>query len=73
MDFIVVDTEGTRELREIAIANSAGELVYEAFNQEYPEHTSRAISTSSKPLKIILLDFMAIARSKLLVFHHAVE
>ena len=73
MDFIVVDTEGTRELREIAIANSAGELVYEAFNQEYFEHTSRAISTSSKPLKIILLDFMAIARSKLLVFHHAVH
>jgi hypothetical protein len=30
-DFIVIDTEGKNELREIAVIDSQGKLVYEAF------------------------------------------
>ncbi|MGB5634397.1 MAG: hypothetical protein WBM44_14545 [Waterburya sp.] len=63
MDFIVIDTEGTRELREIAIINSAGKLIYEAFNQEHPEYIYK--TASNKLLKSILLDFTAIALHKI--------
>ncbi len=69
MDFIVVDTEGRKELTEIAIVNSAGQVIYEALNQEHPEYLARGIP--SKPLKTILLDFTAIAHNKVLVFHNA--
>lgn len=68
LDFIVIDTEGRRELREIAIVDRHGNLIYEAFNQlydEYPQHNSH------KPLKQILVEFSAIAANKLLVFHNA--
>ncbi len=71
MNFIVIDTEGTRELREIAIVNSVGELIYEAFNQEHSEYVPRALS--ARTLKTILLDFIAIASNKVLVFHNAVH
>ncbi len=69
MDFIVVDTEGRKELTEIAIVNSAGQVIYETLNQEHPEYLARGIP--SKPLKTILLDFTAIAHNKVLVFHNA--
>ncbi|NJO94767.1 MAG: exonuclease [Pleurocapsa sp. CRU_1_2] len=69
MDFIVIDTEGRRELTEIAIINSQGKLIYEAFNQDYFEYTHQ--KSSGKPLKTILSDFKAIAEGKILVFHNA--
>ncbi|MGL5940638.1 MAG: exonuclease domain-containing protein [Waterburya sp.] len=69
MDFVVIDTEGNRQLKEIAIISSDGKLVYEAFNQEHPHYQKRLLQ--DKPLKRILLDFLAITRHKLLVFHHA--
>ncbi|MEO1670270.1 MAG: exonuclease, partial [Cyanobacteria bacterium J06631_2] len=68
MDFIVIDTEGRRELREIAILNSDGELIYEAFNRDYPEYGSQL---AYKPLKVILTEYKAIAAQKMLVFHNA--
>jgi DNA polymerase III epsilon subunit-like protein len=69
LDFIVVDTEGKKELTEIAVVNSAGQVIYEALNQEHPEYFARGIP--SKLLKTILLDFTAIAHNKVLVFHNA--
>ncbi|MEN9517800.1 MAG: hypothetical protein RLZZ381_388 [Cyanobacteriota bacterium] len=77
MDFIVIDTEGRRELTEIAIIDSQGKLIYEAFNQAYAEHSHQ--QSFGKPLKIILSDFKAItlrvpdgiAERKTLVFHNA--
>ncbi|MGL5795087.1 MAG: exonuclease domain-containing protein, partial [Waterburya sp.] len=71
MDFVVIDTEGNRQLKEIAIISSGGKLVYEAFNQEHPHYQQRLLQDQDKPLKRILLDFLAITRHKLLVFHHA--
>ncbi|MEL6930268.1 MAG: exonuclease domain-containing protein, partial [Cyanobacteria bacterium J06600_6] len=69
MDFIVIDTEGRRELKEIAIIDRHGRLIYEAFNQAHNEHFRK--SAAHKPLKTILMDFRAIAIGKLLVFHNA--
>ncbi|BAZ44613.1 exonuclease RNase T and DNA polymerase III [Chondrocystis sp. NIES-4102] len=69
MDFVVIDTEGNRELREVAIINSDGELIYEAFNQEHPRYQQRLLQ--SKPLKTILQEILVITRDKLLIFHHA--
>jgi predicted RNA-binding protein YlxR (DUF448 family) len=34
-DFIVIDTEGKDYIREIAVINQQGELIYEAFAKEY--------------------------------------
>ncbi|HEY9768906.1 MAG TPA: exonuclease domain-containing protein [Coleofasciculaceae cyanobacterium] len=68
-DFVVIDTEGQREIREIAIINAEGKLIYEAFNCEHPNGLDRGVL--SKSLKIILLDFKAIVHHKILVFHHA--
>ena len=69
-DFVVIDTEGQRVLREIAIIDRAGKLIYEAFNREYDESVGL---TQSKPLQTILLDFLEITRQKTLVFHHALH
>ena len=69
MDFVVIDTEGQREIREIAIVNGEGKLIYEAFNCEHPDGLDRGVL--SKSLKNILLDFKAIVHHKILVFHHA--
>ena len=68
MDFIVIDTEGRQELREIAIINRDGKLIYEAFNRQYADYIQQE---SYKPLKQILTEFQAIAVNKILVFHHA--
>lgn len=69
MNFIVIDTEGRRELTGIAIINSQGKLIYEAFNQEYFEYNHQG--RSYRPLITILADFRAIAEGKILVFHNA--
>ena len=54
-----------KELREIAIINSKGKLIYEAF---IPEHLDNYQSLlKQQPLKDILLEFQAITRNKLLV------
>ena len=69
MDFIVVDTEGHRELREIAVVDSVGKLIYEAFNSDFADRIETGLS--NKPLTTILTDFISIADSKTLVFHNA--
>jgi len=72
LNFIVIDTEGRRELTEIAIINSQGKLIYEAFNRDYSEYIYQGRSFKPfKPLRTILEDFKAIAEGKILVFHNA--
>lgn len=70
-DFIVIDTEGKNELREIAIIDSRGQLIYEAFAKEHPDNYARKLNV--KPLREILSDFLNISQSKLVVFHNAVH
>ena len=38
-DFLVIDTEGNKELSEIAIFDHRGKLIYEAFTQGHPNNT----------------------------------
>lgn len=68
MNFVVIDTEGKPELSEIAILDSQGQLIYEAFSSEHP--SSRHLQHNSKPLKTILQDLTNLTRSKRVVCHH---
>ncbi|WP_013323939.1 exonuclease domain-containing protein [Gloeothece verrucosa] len=68
-NFIVIDTEGRDQLREIAIINAEGELIYEAFSQEDPNYYGRRLK--SKPLVDILADFQKIASEKVIICHNA--
>ncbi|MGK7930409.1 MAG: exonuclease domain-containing protein [Microcystaceae cyanobacterium] len=69
MNFVVIDTEGKNILREIAIINEQGELIYEAFALE--EIESNNIRLNVKPLTEILRDFSHLTQDKLMVFHSA--
>jgi len=68
-NFIVIDTEGQPILRELAIVNYQGELIYEAFAENHPQ--SPKIPHRTKPLKQILKEFVEIAQSQLIVCHYA--
>ena len=68
-DYLVIDTEGRSELKEIAVINSEGKLVYEAFNCQHPDYVDRGIG--GKELKTILGELMAIANDKIVIFHYA--
>jgi DNA polymerase III epsilon subunit-like protein len=68
-DFIVIDTEGKKELREIAIIDSQGKLIYEAFTREHPDNYEKVLNL--KPLREIVVDFLEIAKTKLIIFHYA--
>ncbi|AFZ37291.1 Exonuclease RNase T and DNA polymerase III [Stanieria cyanosphaera PCC 7437] len=68
-DFLIVDTEGKHQVNEIAVINSQGNLIYEAFVQEYAAHDH--IKLNRKPLQQIILEFNNLAQNKLLICHHA--
>jgi len=69
-DFIVLDTEGKADqLSEIAVVNSHGQLIYEAFVQGHLNNDERRINV--KPLPNILADFLTLAQTKLIVCHFA--
>jgi DNA polymerase III epsilon subunit-like protein len=68
-DFIVIDTEGKSELSEIAIIDSQGKLVYEAFTQGHPSNYN--IKLNVKPLSEIVINFFKIAQSKVVICHCA--
>lgn len=66
MSFWVIDTEGNPDLREIAIVNSGGQLVYHGFCQEQrPDHPQ------PRPLHQIVSEVTALIQGGCLVFHHA--
>ena len=68
-DIIVVDTEGSHVISEIAIIDSQGELVYEAYNEEVGDRYEQIYNLL--PLQQILQDFTNIAQDKLIICHHA--
>ncbi len=77
MDFVVIDTEGSKELKEIAIINSKGKLIYEAFVRENLDRDSllvyptESLTFNYLPLKNILSDFLKISHHKTIIFHYA--
>ncbi len=68
-NFLVVDTEGKDQLKEIAVLDSQGRLVYEAFSAEHNRDISN--QQNVKPLREILTDFANLSQSQLLIFHYA--
>jgi DNA polymerase III epsilon subunit-like protein len=68
-DFIVIDTEGKDYIREIAVIDHQGELIYEAFAKEHFKNNE--IKQNLKSLKEIILDFLQIAQGKLIICHFA--
>lgn len=74
MDFIVIDTEGSPELREVAILDYQGKLIYEAFSADHKDFSAQQVKSyngSIKPLKKIVQDIATIAQSQRVVFHNA--
>lgn len=69
LDFVVIDTEGNPNLREIAILNSKGKVVYHAFSKEHPENNNQRVNL--KPLSQILRDFQHLVQGRIAVFHYA--
>jgi len=68
-DFIIIDTEGKDYIREIAVIDRQGELIYEAFAKEHFKNNE--IKQNLKFLKQIILDFLQIAEGKLIICHFA--
>jgi hypothetical protein len=60
LDFIVIDTEGKPELREVAILNSQGTLIYEAFSAAHLENHD--IRHNLKPLPEIVQEIAVMSQ-----------
>lgn len=69
MSFIVVDTEGKELLREIAVLDYRGTLLYEVLVQEHPDNANAKFRV--EPLKQILQRFAALAQNQRVVCHSA--
>lgn len=66
MTYLVIDTEGNPNLKEIALIDSSGQLIYHAYTQEYSPHHPQP-----KPLAQIVADLQHLTQDKTLVFHYA--
>jgi DNA polymerase III epsilon subunit-like protein len=67
--YFVIDTEGKPLLREIAVFDQHGQLIYEAFSTESPVQGRQRIN--HKPLARILEDLTALVSDQTLVCHYA--
>ncbi|ANV83299.1 hypothetical protein AWQ21_02240 [Picosynechococcus sp. PCC 7003] len=68
-DFIVVDTEGKDILREIAVVNHEGKLIYEAIVEGAVGNEDQYLNL--KTLNLILEEFRELAEGKVIVCHKA--
>ena len=69
MDFVVLDTEGKPELSELAIVDSHGRVIYEAFSRDHPNNGSHL--PNLKRLKTLLEEFSNLVQGKKIVCHYA--
>ena len=67
--FLVLDTEGRDYLKEIAVFDDRGKLVYQAWVNEHPENATQRLHTY--PLKQVVSEFLAIVQSRPIVCHYA--
>ncbi|MGB3401742.1 MAG: exonuclease [Microcoleaceae cyanobacterium] len=68
-NFIVIDTIGQPVLKELAIVDHQGQLIYEAYAENHPQNPT--VSPKTKPLKVIIQDFLELAQSKTIICHYA--
>jgi hypothetical protein len=68
-DFVVIDTEGSPILREVALVDARGELLLEAFtpHQDDAYHSSDLV----RPLPDLLRELRSVLRGRQLVAHNA--
>ncbi len=66
--FFVIDTEGRPLLREVAVINSGGEIIYEAFTKRKNSHTNLG---NPKSLKAIVDDLSSLVGSSILIAHNS--
>ena len=67
-NFVVVDTEGKETLTEIAVVNSQGKRIYEAFIAENQIQTPPC---PAKPLALVLNEFIELVQNDTIVCHYA--
>lgn len=68
-DFVVVDTEGKDTLSEIAIVDSQGRLIYQAFAKNHPHN--EIITPLLASLEDIIAHFSKISQNKRIICHWA--
>jgi DNA replication protein DnaC len=68
-NFLVIDTVGQPTLKELAIVDHKGDLIYEAYAENHPQNPT--VSPHTKPLKNIIQDFLELAQSKTIICHYA--
>lgn len=66
-EFIVIDTEGADILREIAITDSQGKLIYEAFT----DSQQKKVKVKVKSLESIVKDLKQLLANKIIICHNA--
>ncbi|MBL1208202.1 3'-5' exonuclease [Geminocystis sp. GBBB08] len=66
-EFIVIDTEGADILREIAIIDSQGKLIYEAFTNSQDNKVKLKIQS----LELIIADLSQLLSNKTIICHNA--
>lgn len=69
MSFHIIDTEGKEALTELAIVNTQGQLIYEAFVKDHPNNAH--IKFKLETLQTILTTFLSIVQSTPIVCHYA--
>ncbi len=66
MSFLVIDTEGKQDLKEVAVVDSTGQLVYHGFNRDYhPDHPH------PQTLRQIVHQLRQLIDGQRLIFHYA--
>ncbi|NCO75971.1 MAG: 3'-5' exonuclease [Cyanobacteria bacterium] len=65
--FIVIDTEGSDILREIAIIDGEGNLIYEAFT----DTENKKVKLKVKSLELIIEDLKQLLPDKIIICHNA--
>lgn len=68
-NFVVIDTEGVEVLREIAVIDHQGKLIYEAFVDGHERN--RLIHHSRKSLEQIIRELAVIIAHKTIICHYA--
>jgi DNA polymerase III epsilon subunit-like protein len=68
-NLVFLDTEGKRILREIAILNYEGKVIYNAFVKGH--YNNKNIKTNLKSLEIIIEDIKEILRNKTIICHQS--
>ena len=68
-NYLFLDTEGQKILREVAVLNYQGKLIYEAFVEDH--YNNENIRLKLKPLEIIISEINEIIQEKTIVCHNA--